>query len=135
MAKAVLADGKKRLSKRETLYSGLMLLQGCMRRWPDVSAAAEAKKILLEYEAKKERPWEVDDVNEQRRFLTARARALDAYASGELPKEYVKMRPDMAREAIELWRKVAADAPESLAGIQARTRIPVLEKIASPPGK
>jgi pimeloyl-ACP methyl ester carboxylesterase len=134
-ARALLAEGRKRLSKRETLYSGLMLIQGCLRRWPDLSAAAEAKKVLLEYEAKNERPWEADDVAEQRRFLTARARALDAYASGELPKEYAKMRPDMAREAIELWRKVAADAPDSLAGVQARTRIPVLEKFAGPPAK
>jgi hypothetical protein len=129
-AKAMLAEGKKRLGRRETLYSGLMQIQGCMKRWPDLPTAAQAKQILLEYEAKKDRPWEADDLAEQRRFLTARARALDGYASGDLAREYVKMRPDMAREAIELWKKVLADAPDSPAGREAAHRIPALEKIA-----
>jgi hypothetical protein len=40
------------------------------------------------------------------------------------------MRPDMAREAIELWKKVLADAPDSPAGREAAQRIPALEKIA-----
>jgi pimeloyl-ACP methyl ester carboxylesterase len=135
MAKALFAEGKKRLSKRETVYSGLMQLQGCMKRWPDLPTAVEAKLILLEYEVKKDQPWEADDIAEQRRFLNARARALDAYASGDLPKEYVKMRPDMARQAIELWQKVLADAPDSPAGRQAAQRIPALEKLAGAPGK
>src|SRR5262249_2653770 len=65
MAAALLSEGKKRLLRRDTLYSGLMQLQGCMNRWPDLTAGAEAKKILHEYEAKKEKPWEAEDIAEQ----------------------------------------------------------------------
>lgn len=130
-AEAIYAEGKLRMTKRETLYSGLMLLQGCMNRWPDLGPATEAKKLLLEYESKEDRPWEAEDIAEQRKFLIAQARSLDAYASGELPAQYAKMRPDMARQALELWRKVQADMPDSPAGKEASKRILALEKIAT----
>lgn len=129
-AKALFGEAKKRLRQSKTLYSGLMQLQGCMQRWPDLEAGAEAKKILLEYDSRPEKPWEKDDVAEQRRFLIAQARALDAYASGHLPPQYAKMRPDMARQAMQLWQKVLADRPDSDAGREAKKRIPALAKIA-----
>jgi pimeloyl-ACP methyl ester carboxylesterase len=131
-AKALFAEAKKRLDDPKTLYSGLMQLQGCMQRWPDLKAGAEAKKILLEYESRPDKPWEKEDIAEQRRFLIAQARALDAYASGDLPSQYAKMRPDMARQAMQLWQKVLADRPDSDAGREAKKRIPVLEKLAGP---
>jgi hypothetical protein len=127
---AILAEGKKRIEDRKPLFSGLMLLQGCLNRWPDVAAGKAARKILLDHEAKEERPWEADDVAEQRRFLIARARCLDAYASGDLPPVYVKMRAAMAGEALELWQKVLADSPDSDAGREARKRLPALKKLA-----
>jgi hypothetical protein len=130
MAAALLAEGKKRLAKRDTLYTGLMQIQGCMNRWPDLPAGMEAKKILLEYDAKKDKPWEADDIAEQRRFLIAEARALDAYACGALPAQYAKERPAAAKKALELWQQVAADGPDTPAGQEAKKRIPVLQKIA-----
>jgi pimeloyl-ACP methyl ester carboxylesterase len=131
-AQALFAEAKKRLGKRETLYSGLMQLKGCMQRWPDLQVGADAKTILLEYDGRTERPWDADDLAEQRRFLIARVRALDGYASGDLPPQYAKERPDAAREAIQLWQKVLADGPDTAAGREAKKRIPALEKIAAP---
>jgi dienelactone hydrolase len=131
-AKALFAEAKKRLEQPKTLYSGLMQLQGCMQRWPDLEAAAEARTILLEYDGRPEKPWEKEDIAEQRRFLIAQARALDGYASGELPPQYAKMRADMARQAMQLWQKVLADRPDSDAGREAKKRIAALEKIAGP---
>ena len=58
-----------------------MQMKGVLERWPDVPAAAEAKKLLLEYDDKTEKPWEKDDIAEQRRFLIASARALTGYAT------------------------------------------------------
>ncbi len=130
MATALFAEGKKRLLKRDTLYTGLMQLQGCMTRWPDLPEGAAAKKILMEYEAKKDKPWEAEDIAEQRRFLIAQARALDAYACGPLPAQYAKERPEAAKKALELWQQVAADGPDTPAGKEAQKRIPVLQKIA-----
>ncbi len=131
-AKALLAEGKTRLEKADTLYSGLMQLKGCLERWPDLATAAEARKILVEYEKRDEKPWEKNDLDEQRRFLIAQARSLTSYASGDLPPVYAKQRSNMAKQAIQLWRKVLADAPESEAGREAKKRLPTLEKLAGP---
>jgi predicted esterase len=128
-ARALFAEARLRLEKRETLYSGLMQLQGCMQRWPDLEVGAEARKILQDYEDRKEHPWEAEDIAEQRRFLIAEARALDAYATGDLPAQYDRMRLDMARKALELWQKVLADNPDNVEGQEARKRIPSLERL------
>jgi predicted esterase len=131
-AQALLAEAKKRLEKPEALYSGLMQLQGCMQRWPDLDAGAEAKKILLDYDGRADKPWEKDDIAEQRRFLIAKAHALDAYACGELPPMYIKERPAAARQALQLWQKVLDDGANTAPGREAKKRITVLEKIAAP---
>lgn len=114
-AKSLLAEGQSRLKEPKSLYSGLMQLQGVMQRWPDLKAADDAKRILLEYEARPEKPWEEDDIDEQRRFLIARARALDAYASGELPPQYANQRKDMLEAAINLWMLVIQDGQDDKA--------------------
>ena len=129
-AKALLAEGKKRLETKETVYRGLMLLQGCMNRWPDLPAADEAKKVLLDYDARKDHPWEADDIAEQRRFLIAQARSLDSYASGDFPAQYAEERPTAAKQAAELWQKVLDDGADADACREAKKRIPALEKIA-----
>ena len=134
-AKALLSEGKRRLEIKKTVFSGLMLLQGCMNRWPDLPSADEAKTVLLDYEGRKERPWEAEDVAEQRRFLIAQARALDAYASGDLPPQYAKERPGTAKQAMALWRKVLEDGADADACREAKKRIPELEKIAGAPDK
>ncbi len=129
-AKALLAEGKKRLEAKETLYSGLMLLQGCMNRWPDLPAADEAKKVLEDYEGRPERPWEAEDLAEQRKYLIAQARSLDAYASGDFPAQYAKERPGAAKQAMELWQQVLAEGVDADACREAKKRIPALEKLA-----
>lgn len=128
-AKALLAEAEARLRERKTLFSGLMQLQGVMTRWSDLPEGDAAKKILLKYEGQADKPWEDDDVTEQRRFLVARVRALDAYASGALPDQYAKQRPDMARAAIELWEGVIQDGQDSKAVSEGRRRIPILQKL------
>jgi hypothetical protein len=129
-ADALLAEARQRLAKSTTLFSGLMQLQGVSVRWPDTTAAAAAHKILTEYDAKADRPWERDDLAEQRRFLLAEARATDAYASGPLPPQYSKERPAMTRAALELWKQVLADDPDGANGKLAAQRIHELEQSA-----
>jgi predicted esterase len=91
-SKALLAEGKERMKDAEQQYRGLMQLKGCMQRWGDLPAGAEAKKVLLQYDAQKERPWEEKEINEQRLLILAQARAFHDYAAGPLPKEYEKDR-------------------------------------------
>jgi dienelactone hydrolase len=131
LARALLAEGRKRVQGKGSLYAGLMQIKGVMQRWPDLEAGKEAQKVLEEFEEKKEKPWEADDLAEQRLYVAAQARALDRYASGPLDKQYVKMRETWLRQALELWQKVLADSPDSPAGKQAKKRIAELEKMLS----
>ncbi|MBC7817112.1 MAG: hypothetical protein IAG10_09520 [Planctomycetaceae bacterium] len=128
-AKSLLAEGQSRLKEPKMLYSGLMQLQGVMQRWPDLKAADEAKSILLDYEARQEKPWEEDDIDEQRRFLIARARALDAYATGELPPQYANQRKDMLEAAINLWALVIQDGQDDKAVDDGQRRLPKLKAL------
>ena len=128
LAANLLSEGKKRLGEKGGPYAGLMQLKGVLDRWPDVPSATEAKKILLEYEDKAEKPWEKDDLAEQRRFLIASAKALTRYGTGPLDAQYVKQRPDMLRQAIKLWEQIASDQPDADIGKEAKRRIAELEK-------
>lgn len=128
-AKGLLAEGQTRIKDRATIFSGLMQLQGVMTRWPDLPAADEAKQILLDHDNRKDKPWEADDIAEQRKFLIARARALDAYASGDLPEQYQKQRSSMLKAAIDLWEQVIEDGQDAKAIAEAKRRLPVLKKL------
>lgn len=128
-SRLLLAEGKERLQAKETLYSGLMQMQGAMNRWKDLPAGAEARKLLLEYDARKEKPWEAEDLNEQLRYMIATARGLDAYASGPLPAQYEKQRVDMAKEAQKLWFIIAKEKPDSPAGKEGQKRVVELQKL------
>jgi pimeloyl-ACP methyl ester carboxylesterase len=139
-SQALLKEGKGRLKAQKTLCTGLMQLQGCMNRWPDLPAGKEAKELLLDYEAKEERTWEADDLAEQRRFLIAEARALDAYGSGPLPPEYAKQRTGMLKQAIQMWELIRKDGPDTTAGRRPpgafqsyKKRLKNLEPRGSPP--
>lgn len=128
-AQALMKEAQGRLKNKQAMYSGLMQLQGISVRWPDLPTGAAAKKLLVEYDAETDRPWDVDDIAEQRRFLIAQARSLDAYASGPLSQQYLKMRPDMARAAIGFWKQIQEDGPDTKAGKEAAARIPELQKL------
>jgi poly(3-hydroxybutyrate) depolymerase len=129
LARALLEEGKKRLGDPKTLYSGLMQVQGAMKRWPDLEAGRSARKLLEEYEDRKDKPWQADDVAEQRRFLAAEARGLDRYASGPLDPRYRKLKPDMIRKALSLYEKLALDDPDSALGKEAKQRAAALNRL------
>lgn len=129
-AKSLLEEGKKRITTPATLYSGLMLLKGVLERYPDLDAGADAKKALLAFQEKGDASWEKDDIAEQRKFLIAMARSLDAYCSGDLPPQYAGQKATWAKQAAELWQQVLMDGPDTPAGAEAKRRIPALKKMA-----
>jgi len=129
----LLSEGKACIAAPKTLYSGLMLLKGVYTRWPDLPQAAEAKKILLKHDEDPKSDWQEEDVAQQRLFLISRARALDAYACGNLARPYEKQRPAMARAAINLWQQVIADGQDRAAAAEGAERIPELRTLVTAP--
>ncbi len=132
-AKALFDEGKQKLDKPETLNAGMLLLKGCAERWPDLETGTAAKKLFMEYAAKPDHPGEKEDIAEQRKFMAAEARALGDYALNGIPAKsiYVKQQPDIAKNAIQLWQTLIADAPDSEAAKEGKKLIPGLEKLAT----
>jgi hypothetical protein len=131
-ARFLMAEAKQRIAKPENtklLYSGLMLMKGIYTRWPDLPEAAEAEKLLLHFENDANSRWQTEDVAHQRLFLIARARSLDAYASGQLPEVYAAGRPKMAEAALQLWKMVIDDGQDKQAVAEGKRRIAELSQM------
>jgi pimeloyl-ACP methyl ester carboxylesterase len=130
-AQAILKEGQDLLGTRATQYRGLMLVKGASERWPDTEAGKAARKLLESYEAKKEKPWEAEDIAELRKQFAAEARSLGDYALNGIPagSPYEKQRPDMAKRVIELWSALVADAPDSELAKEGKKKIAELEQL------
>jgi hypothetical protein len=123
----LLAEGQKLMKTPKTLYPGLMRLKGLMERWPDTAAAKKAEDILLAQQKSADKSWEKEDVAQQRLFLFAQAKALDAYGMGPLAPVYEGQRPGMLKKALEFYKQLAADSPGSDIGKEAKKRITAIE--------
>lgn len=130
-AAALVKEGEALLKAPETLYRGLMLVKGVLDRWPDTAAGKTARKRLEEFEAMKDKPWEAEDVAELRKQFTAEARTLGDYALRGIPagSPYEKQRPDMAKQAIELWKVLIADMPDSELAKEGLKKVTELEAL------
>lgn len=130
LAAALTAEAKQRVAEPRTLHAGLMLYKGIMERWPDLPAAAAAKKVLLAAEGADAKAWEADDIAEQRLFLVSRARRLSDYALGALPPQYAPQREKMATAALQLWEQVVQDGQDAAAVADAKSLVPRLQAVA-----
>lgn len=128
----LLREGQQRTGKKETVYSGLMQIKTVYVRWNDLPTARTALEILTKAEQNPNAAWMAEDIAEQRRFLIARARAVDAYGSGPLPKQYQRQKDSMLKAAIQLWGQVLQDGQDKLAVAEARRRILQLEALLQP---
>jgi pimeloyl-ACP methyl ester carboxylesterase len=131
-AKALLDEGKQLLADRATMHRGLMLVKGAAGRFPDLAPGKAALKLLQEYDAKMDRPWEDADIAEQRKQIAAEARGLGDYALNGIPagSQYEKQKPAIARRAIDLWGVLVTDAPDSALGKEGGKWVEDLEPLA-----
>jgi hypothetical protein len=130
-AKLLLEEARQRLGDKATMQRGLMLLKGVVGRWPELETGKAALKLLQEYDAKTVRPWEDDDIAEQRKQIAAEARGLGDYALNGIPagSQYEKQKPDIAQRAIELWGVLITDAPNSALGKEGKKWVADLEQL------
>jgi pimeloyl-ACP methyl ester carboxylesterase len=128
-AKALLKEGQELLATPATQYRGLMFVKGVSDRWPDTDAGKTARKLLESYEAKKDKPWEAEDIAELRKQFTAEARAVGDYALNGIPagSPYEKEKPAFAKRAIELWSALIGDAPNSPLAAEGKKRVAELQ--------
>jgi pimeloyl-ACP methyl ester carboxylesterase len=131
-AKALFDEAKKQLGDKSAMHRGLMLLKGVAGRYPDLATGTAALKLLQEYDVKKDRPWEDDDLAEQRKQIAAEARGLGDYALNGTPagSQYEKQKPDIAKRAIDLWGVLIQDNPNSALGKEGKKWVAELEPLA-----
>jgi hypothetical protein len=130
-AKVLFDEAKQQLDDKATVHRGLMLVKGVAGRWPDLATGKAALKLLQEYDAKKDRPWEDDDLAEQRKQIAAEARGLGEYALNGIPagSQYEKQKPDIAKRAIDLWGVLIRDNPNSALGKEGKKWVADLEPL------
>lgn len=128
-ARQLFAEAEMRLESEKLFYSGLTQLMGIRVRWNDLPESDKALVILQKLDAADDRSWEAEDVASQRRYLIAQARAVDAYASGPLPRQYEKQKVSMLNAAIRLWSQVVEDGQDKGAVAEGARRIPVLKSM------
>lgn len=133
LAKSLFEESKKLLDDKTTMHRGLMLLKGITGRWPESTTGKSALKLLQEYDAKKERPWEEADIAEQRKQIAAEARGLGEYALHGIPpkSQYEKQKPLIAKRAIDLWKVLIADSPDSALGKEGKKWVADLEPLTN----
>ncbi|MCE9565272.1 MAG: hypothetical protein K8U57_24835 [Planctomycetes bacterium] len=130
-AKALLKEGQDLLAVPTMQYRGLMTVKGVSERWPDTDPGKGARKLLLSYEEKKEKPWEAEDIAELRKQFIAEAKSVGDYALNGIPagSPYEKEKPGFAKRAIELWGALIGDSPNSELAKEGKKRVAELEAL------
>lgn len=105
-SQALLNEARLRLRSPDGPFSGLEQLDGIALRWPDLPAAVEAGQLLEEYDRGNGSAREEQQLVEERRFLLAEARALEAFATGPLPPVYAERRRGLTSQALGCWWKI-----------------------------
>jgi len=103
------------LKQPERTWRGVALLQGVVTRWGKTSAADKARKLLTAIEADKKQAALLAEQKgaEERREWSAQAKALERFA--------------LRRRAVDVWKRLAKEHPDSPEGRKAADEIKRLE--------
>ena len=127
----LLDEAKKRLDDPDTLYSGLMQLKGIHIRWIGSDASRQAKLLLTLHEQEDDLNWQAEDILQQLQGMTAKARALDAYGSGPLPKQYANQKNSILEAAVSHWQAILQATNDAELKTEAQERINALRQMVT----
>lgn len=132
-ADRLLTDAKSRLADpidAELADAGLQQLEGIIARWPDVPAAAAAKRLIDELAARADRPWEKVRDAAERELLLVQAEGY-ARVAGDGRGAAGNQRGQYAKFALSLWQRIRSSTHDAEAIAAADAQIAALEKIAA----
>ena len=121
-------EARSRLANDKTRESGLMQLEGVVRRWKGSEGAVAAERILAD-NAAGAGAWQNVYSRRQQEFFFQEAKAIDAYLDAPLSGPDQRRKVQLMRVALDVWKQVAdhgADTPE---GKQAKARVDALKKL------
>jgi len=124
----VVEEARSRLANEKTRESGLMQLEGVVRRWKGSAGAAAAERILGE-NAAGAGAWQNIYSRRQQDFFFKEAKALDAYLDGPLSAPDQRRKVQLMRVALDLWKQVVDHGADTNEGKQAKARVDELKKL------
>jgi hypothetical protein len=125
-ARAVVEEARDRVADRKLRESGLMQLEGVVRRWKGGAAARSAAKLLEDAGAA---GWEKVYARKQQDFFFREAKALDEWLEGPLPLRDQQRKHLLVAVSLALWKQVLEQDPDTKEGKQAKTRVEELRKM------
>jgi predicted esterase len=131
-ADRLLADARSQAADAgnpKSIDAGLLQLEGIVQRWPDVPAAATAKRTLDEFAARADRPWERARAAAERDVLLVQAEGYARVANNG--RGAGDQRTQYARYAISLWQRIRSSTKDAETIAAADAQIAALEKIAA----
>jgi hypothetical protein len=112
----------------KTRESGLMQLEGVVRRWKASEGARAAERILAD-NAAGPRAWQLVYARRQQDFFYREAKAIDTYLEGPLPQPDERRKAALLGVALELWKQVLEHGADTDEGRKAKRRVEQLKKI------
>jgi predicted esterase len=121
-------EAKGRLAVEKTRDSGLMQLEGVVRRWKGSEGAIAAEKILAE-NAAGAGAWQNVYVRRQQEFFFQEAKGMDAYLDGPLSPRDPRRKVSLIRISLDLWKQVLDSGADTREGKLAKTRVEELKRL------
>jgi predicted esterase len=123
----IVEEAKARLADDKTRESGLMQLEGVIRRWKGSEAARNAEKILAD-NAGGAGGWQNVYARRQRQFFFAEAQSLDSFLEGDLPLRDQRRKAALLKVSLDLWKQVLEHGADTREGKLAKKRVEELKK-------
>lgn len=105
-AASYLSSARRRLLQPDTVPTGLAALTALVERWPDTTAAGEARPLLHDYEQRADKPWLADQQRQELKLLRIAANGYDRLARRPEPSLRAQ-RVALAAKAKQSWEQLA----------------------------
>lgn len=128
-ASAMVDEAAARLKDRRLEESGILQLEGIMRRWRGSDAAMRAAKLLEEHDAKAKVKWKQLYDRKQLQFAYLEAKSLDQFLSLPLAPRDLLRKPVLLQELLALWEQVERAGEDTNEGKEATKRLAALRKL------
>ena len=127
-AAAAVEESRQLLEDEETIHVGLGLLTEISKRWIDTKEAAEARKILDDYAAKENRPWEETAKTERLALTRVLAETYDQASQSKVRVTKIR-RAAYARGALDNYQVLIRESGDDELVEQANSRILLMQKL------
>ncbi|MFO0876614.1 MAG: hypothetical protein U0840_04505 [Gemmataceae bacterium] len=131
-ANALVDEAVVRMKDKRLEESGVLQLEGVMRRWAGSDAARRAGTLLEQYDAQAKVKWRALVERKQQLFAFLEARGVEQFLTGPIPARDLLRKPILEQELLALWEQVEKTGADTVEGKEATRRLAELRKAPAP---